>query len=118
MPGQERFPRNEHLTRKRDFVQAYDEGEKWVGESFLCFVVRRTGQGRKMGCAVSYKVGNAVVRNRVKRYIREVYRKHRAELLDDIHLVIVARPAGARLSYPQCEESLRQLFQKGGVLRG
>lgn len=89
-----------------------------MGEAFICYVVRRAGQGRKMGCAVSYKVGNAVVRNRVKRYLREVYRKHRAHLLDDVHLVIVARPAGAHLNYHQCEDALRRLFQKGGALRG
>lgn len=71
-----------------------------------------------MGCAVSRKVGGAVVRNRVKRYIREVYRKHRAQLPEDVHLVIVARPAGAGWSYARWEHAMRQFFLKGDLLDG
>ena len=89
-----------------------------MGNAFICYAVRRAGQNRKMGCAVSRRVGRAVVRNRVKRYIREVYRKHRATLRDDVHLVVVARPAGAGLDYHACEREIWQLFRKGDVVGG
>ena len=65
-----------------------------------------------MGLAVSRKVGRAVVRNRVKRRIREIYRTHRGQLGEDVHVVIVARQASAGLNYHQSEEALRQLFQR------
>ena len=71
-----------------------------------------------MGLAVSRKVGSAVTRNRVKRYLREIYRAHRGELYEDVHLVIVAKPGCASLNYRQCEAALRQIFQKGEVLSG
>lgn len=89
-----------------------------MGNAFICYGVRRAGQGRKMGCAVSRRVGRAVVRNRVKRYIREVYRKHRATLRDNVHLVVVARPASAGLDYHACEREIRRFFRKGDVVRG
>ncbi len=112
------FPRHEHLTRKSDFERAYAEGVKWVNEAFVCYAVRRAGQGRKIGCAVSRKVGSAVVRNRVKRYIREIYRTHRTELVDDLHLVVVARVASAGMTYRTCADAMRRIFQKGDMLRG
>jgi ribonuclease P protein component len=118
VPGQQQFPRNERLTRKLDFVYAYEHGAKWVGGSFILFVVRRAGQGRKLGFAVSRKVGGSVVRNRVKRYIREVYRKHRSLLIDDIGLVVVAQAASGQSSYDECAAALQRIFQKGDVLRG
>lgn len=85
---------------------------------FIAYVVRQTGQGRKLGCAVSRKVGKAVVRNRVKRYIREVYRTHRSLLIDDIHLVIVAKADAGKVGYQECAAALQRIFQKGDVLRG
>ena len=113
MPGPERFPQRERLTRQRDYLFIYRHGRKRVGDAFICYVVRRTGQGRKMGSAVSRKVGSAVVRNRVKRYIREIYRKHRGLMPEDAHLVVVARPASAGLDYPACEARLCRLLQPG-----
>jgi len=118
VPGLERFPREERLTQKRQFMDIYEHGDKWVNAHFVCYAVRRAGQRRKMGLSVSRKVGGAIVRNRVKRYIREVYRTHRAQLRDDVQLVIVARHVSARLEYHECEASIRDLFRKGDMLHG
>lgn len=118
MPGNQRFPPHERLTRRQDFLFLYGHGEKVVGRYFVLYAARRDGQGRKFGVAVSRKVGSAVVRNRVKRYLREIYRTHRAQLGDDLHLVIVARSGSARQSFREAQDAVRQLFQRGGVLRG
>lgn len=117
MPGNQTFPSHERLTRRQDFLFLYEHGEKVVGRYFVLHAARREGQGRKFGVAVSRKVGNAVVRNRVKRYLREIYRTHRAQLDDDLHLVIVARPVSARLTFHGAQDAVQQLFQRGGVVR-
>jgi ribonuclease P protein component len=66
--------------------------------------------------AVSRQVGGAVVRNRVKRYIREAYRKSRAQLGENLRLVVVAKPAAAALSSTDCRDALSRLFRQGGAL--
>ena len=116
MPGLERFPRRERLTRKKDFLAIYAEGARRAEQRFICYVARREGQGRKIGFAVSRKVGNAVARNRVKRFLREFYRTHRRFLADDVHMIVVARPGCADLTYQECERTMRRLFREGGVL--
>jgi len=111
-----KFPRAERLTRRSEYQFVFAHGSKAVGRSFICYVARREGQGSKLGIAVSRKVGNAVVRNRVKRYIREFYRTHRRFIRQPAQVVVVARPSAARLSYHECVEALQQGFQRGGVL--
>jgi ribonuclease P protein component len=116
MPGQERFPRRERLTRREDFLDVFRHGTKTVGPAFICYVDTRAGNGRKLGLAVSRRVGTAVTRNRVKRYIREVYRKYRSGMVDECRLVVVAREPAAALDYHACERDIAKLWRRGGVL--
>ncbi|GMU90959.1 MAG: hypothetical protein AMXMBFR4_00170 [Candidatus Hydrogenedentota bacterium] len=118
MPGPCAYPRFERITRKRDYLEVFEQGQKRVGRAFICYVVRREGQGRRFGLAVSRKVGSAVVRNRVKRYLKEIYRANRLRLADDARIVIVARPAAANLDYRQCVNAVQRLLDEGDVLRG
>jgi len=118
VPGQNKFPRRERLTKQSEYLDVYRSGEKQVGRAFICYAVRRHGQGRKLGIAVSRKIGKAVVRNRLKRYVREVFRTHRSCLADDAHVVFVARPAAAALDYAACEDAIQALLRKGGLLSG
>ena len=116
MPGPYSFPHAERLTRKSDFAQVFKRGKKIVGRTFICYLVRRETQGCKLGFAVSRKVGKAVVRNRIKRYLREFYRTQRPSFTTDVYLVFVARPASAGLNYAACADAIRQLLKQGGVL--
>ncbi len=118
VPGQNKFPRRERLTKQSEYLDVYRNGEKQVGRAFICYAVRRHGQGRKLGIAVSRKIGKAVVRNRLKRYVRETFRTHRMALAEDAHIVFVARPAAVALDYAECEQAMRELLRKGGLLSG
>lgn len=69
-----------------------------------------------MGLAVSRKVGKAVTRNRIKRYLREFYRTHRERLTQPCQFVVVARPPAADLDFATCVHTMKRLLQRGGVL--
>lgn len=118
MSGRYAFPQSERLRRRKDFERVYREGSKRVGQAFICYTVRHEGQGRRFGCAVSRRVGRAVTRNRVKRYLREIYRTHRPQIPADLHLVVVARPAAAEMNYDQCRDAVQALLRGAGILHG
>ena len=59
-----------------------------------------------MGVTVSRRVGNAVVRNRVKRGIREWFRHSRLGFLEGLEIVVIARPGARTLTAKQAGEAL------------
>ena len=65
----------------------------------------------RLGTTVSRKVGNAVVRNRVKRAIREWFRQHRSQLPQSTDMVVIARPPAAELSGQEISTELCEQLQ-------
>jgi len=88
----ERFPRALRVRRRSEYLEIQNRGRKLAGPNLLLFA--RSGTGR-FGVTVSRKVGGAVVRNLVKRWLRECYRRRREALPRTFDLVIVAKPAAA-----------------------
>ncbi len=77
-----------------------------------------TGQVSRFGMAVSRKVGNAVVRNRVKRRLREVFRHNQDELPGAWDVVFIARGSAAGADLPALERDvLKALRRIGGGRR-
>jgi ribonuclease P protein component len=76
-----------------------------------------TGIGPRLGVTVGRKVGNAVQRNRVKRRIREWFRRDRACLRDDLDLVVIGRRAAVGLSGREAAGQLREASGRLGAWR-
>ncbi|HOE66500.1 MAG TPA: ribonuclease P protein component [Candidatus Hydrogenedentes bacterium] len=118
MPGKYGFPRQERLTRKREFLAVYENGRKCVGAGLVCYAWRREGQGRKIGFTVSRKVGGATVRNRVKRHLREAVRACRPELPEEVHVVFIARRVASEYDFHECHRAVRDLLRREGMIHG
>jgi len=73
--GSAAFPKNLRLLKRSEFRKVYEEGERRTGQLAAVFYCPN-GLGRtRLGITVSARVGNAVVRNRIKRRVREVFRR-------------------------------------------
>ncbi|RMG17846.1 MAG: ribonuclease P protein component [Deltaproteobacteria bacterium] len=94
-----RFPKAERLRKRPEFLAVQTRGEAIrCGPLTLVVLPRRHGP-RRVGITVSRKVGNAVTRNRVKRWLREVWRHNREALPESIDVVLIARPSAAGAGY-------------------
>lgn len=91
-----------HAQWEFDLVR--QSGTVYTGKYLVLSGLRRhDDRERRIGFIVSKRLGKAVVRNRIKRWLREAYRTHRACLTEGIRLVIVARGQARQASYREIE---------------
>ena len=76
----------------------------------------RTG-GNRVGITASKKLGHAVVRNRIRRRLREVYRLNEDKFLPGWDVVVVARSRAVDCSFDQLQRAYLSLAKKAGILR-
>ncbi len=81
----EALPKKERIASRRDFLRAYETGVKQFGRHTVVFVTPNDLGHPRMGVTATKKIGKANVRNRTKRWVREIYRRNRAPLGLDRH---------------------------------
>jgi ribonuclease P protein component len=82
-----RFRRHQHIRQRSEFLEVYDRGRKHHGRHWLMFTLGRDGRPTRLGIAATRKLGMAVERNRAKRLVRELFRRHPAPPGFDIVVV-------------------------------
>lgn len=99
-PGiRERFPQSVRLRKREEFLRIQREGIKVSTEPLLALARRNPGAVTRLGVTVSTKVGNAVVRNQIRRRLREIFRRHRHELPQGIDVVLIATSRAGRADF-------------------
>lgn len=84
---------------------------------FLVLYARKNRTGiNRVGFTVGKKLGHAVVRNRVRRRLREVYRLNESRFLPGYDIVVVARSRCVTASFSQLSRSFLSLADKAGIL--
>jgi ribonuclease P protein component len=105
------FAKSARILTSADYRRITAPGKKTVSPYFLLFVHAEAGAGEpRLGMTVSRKVGNAVVRNRIKRTIREFFRQNRNRLDTGLASVVIARPRAGRTGSAELTRSLAKLF--------
>lgn len=107
------------LRKSRDFAAARREGKSWANNTLVLIARRTDADGCRFGFSVSKRVGNAVVRNRVKRRLREVARTRIAARIDGgWDFVVIARKDAASADYHRLNRSLERLFRRAKLVSG
>ncbi|MBF0111070.1 MAG: ribonuclease P protein component [Magnetococcales bacterium] len=104
------FPKMARLLKSRDFKRNTDQGRKVHTPLFLVFVRKNGLETSRLGVTVSRKVGKAVLRNRVKRWLREFFRHWQARVADRWadrwDIVIIARFPAGQASHEAFDQTL------------
>jgi ribonuclease P protein component len=112
------FPKKDRILKRHEFLAFYALGKAVHSSGFI--LVYKSGQfGRpRIGITVSRKVGHAVIRNTIKRRIREYFRLHRAALPEFWDFHVIAKKPASSFSCQQTVCMLEGLFEKFNNITG
>ncbi len=111
----ERFPRRCRLRKRREFKHAFAEGRRISGPQFRIIICQNSLGYPRLGLAVSRRVGNAVLRNRMKRRIRELFRRNRDRFPKSSDIVVIPLVGAAALSFDCFREQFFALLERHGA---
>ncbi len=107
----------ESLTKNHEFRRLYSKGKSTATPPVVVYCRRNGRNVNRIGFTVSKKLGKAVVRNRTRRRLREIYRLHEPEFSRGYDVVFVARTAAVQAPYAFLERQTLAACKKLGLLR-
>ena len=106
------FTKDERLLARSDFKKVMTQGrKKMVDRTCTLFFLPNSLGRKRLGIIASRKVGNAVDRNRAKRKIREIFRRHKNLGGQDVDIVVISARKLVNLPYATLEQKLTQTLQ-------
>lgn len=110
------FPAEARIKKSHEFQCLYRTGRRIALPYFVIYYqVRETGLSR-LGITASRKVGNAVVRNRYKRYLREIFRELRCRFVSGIDLSVQLRPNAATIPFDTLKSDFNRALAESGLV--
>ncbi len=100
-----------------EFRRIYRKGKSAVSPQLVIYCQRNRRGHSRLGVSVSTKLGCAVVRNRVRRRIREIYRLNKAKMLPGYDLIVVARVRAVEMDYQKLDRTYLRLLEQLDLLR-
>lgn len=101
----QRFRPQDRIRKRSEYQVIYDRGRRIPSGSFVLFVMPNAFGRPRLGITVTRRLGGAVQRNRAKRLIREIFRRHKSELMD-VDIVVNGRAALPGAAYERLEAEL------------
>lgn len=106
------------VKKNKEFQEAFQKGQSFANRQFVVYSLPKEGQEDfRIGLSVSKKVGNAVTRNQIKRYIRQAVFELSDQIVPGNDYVIIARKPAADMDFFEVKKSLTHVFKVGKVFK-
>ena len=103
------------LKRNKQFRQVYRKGKSVASRELVMIYAKSRSDTIHVGFSVGKKLGNSVVRNRVKRRLREAFGPNIPLLQPGYDMIIIAREAAKEATFSSLTDSIRYLLRKAGL---
>lgn len=109
--------RSFRIKKNEEFQHVFQKGTSFANRQLVIYHVHKEGQAHfRIGLSVGKRIGNAVTRNRIKRYLRQAFHELEDEIKPAIDIVIIARQPTKDLDYHTFKKSVIHLLQRERLL--
>lgn len=105
------------LKKNYQFKKVYSEGRYYAEKYIVLYIIRNNSEVNHVGFSVSKKVGNSVIRNRVKRLMKENFRKENNKLKIGYDIIFTARVGSSEATYYDIEKCMISTFKRAKLYR-
>lgn len=106
------------IKKNEEFQEIFKNGKSFANRQLVIYYKYRSNQEHfRVGLSVGKKIGNAVTRNRIKRYLRECFIHLEDEILPNIDMIIIARQPASQMDYRAFKSSLLHLLSRQRLLK-
>lgn len=109
---------NQHMNRigrlrkNYEFKYVYNKGRVYSNNLLVLYIAENKDKYNKVGFSVSKKVGKSVIRNKVRRRLKECYRLNSDRIKKGYNMVFISRVRAREASYDEIERSMLHLLKK------
>ena len=107
----ERFPKTARVRKRAEYLRIQRVGRRTIGPCFIVISALAGSGMSRVGITVSRRVGDAVTRNRIKRLVREFFRRHRRRIKPPQTVVVIGRSAAADATYATVQHELSRTLK-------
>jgi len=114
----EEMKKRQRVKKNEDFQKVFKKGKSFANRQFVVYCLQKEEQEEfRIGLSVGKKIGKAVTRVQIKRYIRQVFLELKEEVRQDMDYVIIARHPAATLDFHETKKSLEHVLKIAKVLK-
>lgn len=106
------------IKKNKEFQEAFKKGKSFANRQFVVYTLNKPEQDHfRIGLSVSKKIGNAVTRNQIKRYIRQAFLELEEDVKNHFDYVIIARKPAATMNFHEVKKSLTHVLKVARALK-
>ena len=105
------------LKKNEDFRTVYEKGRSVANRCYVMYVSENGTERNRLGISVSKKTGNSVVRHRMKRLIKESYRRNEAVFNSGLDIVVIVKKSAVGIGYAESESAILHLAKLHHIKR-
>ncbi|MBH5319300.1 ribonuclease P protein component [Paenibacillus sp. GSMTC-2017] len=106
------------LRNREDFSRIYRGGKSFANGQFVVYWSKqRIADPFRLGVSTSKKIGNAVMRNRMRRMVKEIVRHLENRIVPNTDLILIVRKPATTMTLKEMEKSINHVLKKSGLLK-
>ena len=107
----------DRLRNRREFNIVYSEGKNYWNRNLILYIRKNSLDYNRIGYSITKKVGNSVVRNKIRRRMKEIYRLNVHNLKSGYDIIVIPKKNTTEISYDELESAMLHIFKISKVLK-